>query len=131
MTSRAWLVTGALTTFLAYLSFSPPLSGVVPPYLYAGSFIRGLVGEGIIKLSWGIVVVLHTAESLYTAILVKRHRTPFGVGVSSPSLHRWPVAHPHRQAMYVLGTLLFGFPSWLELKKNVQAARIDSILKGK
>ena len=33
--------------------------------------------------------------------------------------------------MYILGTLLFGYPGWLELKKNVQVARIDSILKGK
>jgi len=33
--------------------------------------------------------------------------------------------------MYVLGTLLFGYPGWMELKKNVQTARIDSILKGK
>lgn len=33
--------------------------------------------------------------------------------------------------MYILGTLLFGLPGWVELKKNVQAARIDSILKGK
>jgi hypothetical protein len=33
--------------------------------------------------------------------------------------------------MYLLGTLVLGYPSWMELKKNVQAARIDSILKGK
>ena len=74
-------------TFLTYLTVSPPLSGTTPPYLYAGSFIRNIVGDRIIKLSWGIVVVSHSAESLYTAILVKRHRAPFGVGVSSPSLH--------------------------------------------
>jgi len=114
ITSRAWLVTGALIAFLTYTTLSPPLSGTVPPYLYAGSFIRGLVGDSIVKFSWGILVVLHTVESLYTATLVKKHRTSFGVGV-----------------MYILGTLLFGFPSWLELKRNVQAARIDSILKGK
>jgi len=114
ITSRAWLVTGALMTLLTYVTLSPPLSSVVPSYLYAGSFIRGIVGDGAVKLAWGIVVVTHTAESLYTAKLVQRHGTPFGVG-----------------AMYILGTLLFGFPAWIELKKNVQAARIDSILKGK
>ena len=73
---------------LTYTTLSPPLSRTAPPYFYAGSFIRDLVGEGFIKLSWGIVVVSHSVESLYTAILVKRHRTPFGVGVSNllPSL---------------------------------------------
>jgi len=114
ITSRAWLVTGALMTLLTYVTLSPPLSSVVPSHLYAGSFIRDIVGDGVVKLAWGIVVVTHTAESLYTAKLVKRHGTPFGVG-----------------AMYILGTLFFGFPAWTELKKNVQEARIDSILKGK
>jgi len=114
ITSRAWLVTGTLMAFLTYVTLSPSVYGTAPPYLYAGSFIRDLVGDRAIKFSWGILVVLHAAESLYTATLVKRHRTPFGVGT-----------------MYIIGTLLFGFPACLELKKNVQAARIDSILKGK
>ena len=70
--------------FLTYTTLSPPLSdNAAPLYLYPGSFVRNLVGDGIIKLSWGIVVVAHAAESLYTATLVRRHRTPFGVGVSS------------------------------------------------
>jgi len=114
MTSSTWLVIGGFMAFLTYTTLSPPLSGTTPPLLYPGSFVRDLVGEGTIKLSWGIVVVAHTAEAFYTAKLVKRHRTPFGVG-----------------AMYILGTLLFGLPGWVELKKNVQTARIDSILKGK
>ncbi|KAF9788013.1 hypothetical protein BJ322DRAFT_598243 [Thelephora terrestris] len=114
VTSGAWLLTGALIALLTYVTLSPPLSSIVPSYLYPGSFIRDIVGDGVVKLAWGVVVVAHTAESFYTAILVKRHRTPFGVG-----------------AMYILGTLLFGFPAWIELKRNVQAARIDSILKGK
>lgn len=114
LTSRAWLATGALISFLIYVTLSPPLSNTVPSYLYPGSFIRNYVGDGVIKLSWGFMVVAHIAESFYVVKLVKKHRTPCGVG-----------------AMYILGTLLFGFPSWLELKNNVQAARIDSILKCK
>lgn len=72
---------------LTYITLSPLLPDAAPPHLYVGSVIRALVGEGIIKLSWGIVVVSHAAETLYTAVLVKRHRTPFGVGVSGPSPH--------------------------------------------
>lgn len=86
ITSRWWLATGALMTLLTYVTLSPPLSSIVPSYLYAGSFIRDIVGDGVVKLAWGTVVVMHTAESFYTAKLVKRHGTPFGVGVSSPSL---------------------------------------------
>lgn len=74
-------------SFLIYVTLSPPLSSTVPPYLYAGSFIRDSVGGGAIKFAWGFTVVAHTAETFYTAKLVKRHRTPFGVGVSSPSLY--------------------------------------------
>ncbi|KAF9653576.1 hypothetical protein BDM02DRAFT_3182587 [Thelephora ganbajun] len=112
--SPTWLAPAGLVILLTYVTLSPPLSSNVPPYLYPGSFIQNFVGEWVIKFSWGTVVVLHALESLYTATLVKRHRTPFRVG-----------------AMYVIGTLLCGYPGWMELKRNVQAARIDSILKGK
>ena len=73
-------------TLLIYTTLSPPLSDVVPLYLYAGSLIRDLVGDWFINFAWGIVGVAHTAESFYTAILAKRHKTPFGVGVSSSTL---------------------------------------------
>ena len=71
-----------MLAFLTYVTLSPPLPGSVPHYLYPGSLIRDTVGDRVIKLSWGAVVVLHTLESLYTVTLVKRHRTPFRVGVS-------------------------------------------------
>jgi len=71
-----------MMTSLTYVTLSPPLSGIVPPYFYPGSLIRDLFGDWFIKFSWGILVVLHVLESLYTATLVKRYRTPFGVGVS-------------------------------------------------
>ena len=116
---------------LSYVTISPPLSSTVPPHLYVGSFILNITGDWLVKSSWAFMVVTHVLESLYTVTLVKRYNTPFGVGVSSPSLCRRLATHLYYQAMYVLGTLLFGFPSWLELKKNVQAARINSILKGK
>jgi len=67
---------------LIYATLSPPLSGTIPPYFYPGSLIRDFFGDWFIRFSWGLVVVFHVLESLYTATLVKRHRTPFGVGVS-------------------------------------------------
>jgi hypothetical protein len=94
--------------FLTYTTLSPPLSGTTPPYLYPGSFVRDLVGEGVIKLSWGIVVVAHTAEAFYTAKLVKKHRTPFGVGVSS----RLPLLHV-RSLIVIVRPCTFWEPSCL------------------
>ncbi|KAF4622377.1 hypothetical protein D9613_009286 [Agrocybe pediades] len=32
-------------------------------------------------------------------------------------------------ALYVASTLLSGFPTWVKLRKNIQAARIDSVMK--
>ena len=29
-----------------------------------------------------------------------------------------------------IGTLMFGYPIWTEMRRRVQAARIDSIMKG-
>lgn len=80
--SRLWLMPVGLMSLLTYVTLSPPLSGTVPSYLYPGSLIRDVVGDWAIKLSWQVVVVLHGLESLYTVTLVKRHKTPFMVGVS-------------------------------------------------
>jgi len=71
-----------MMSLLTYVTLSPPLSGTVPSYLYPGSLVRDFVGDWVIKLSWETVVVLHGLESLYTVTLVKRHKTPFMVGVS-------------------------------------------------
>jgi len=75
-------VPAGLTALLTYVTLSPPLSTTVPPYLYPGSLIRDIAGEWVLKLSWGTVVVFHLLESIYTVTLVKKHRTPFMVGVS-------------------------------------------------
>ena len=80
--SRLWFMPVGLMSLLTYVTLSPPLSGTVPSYLYPGSLIRDVVGDWAIKLSWQVVVVLHGLESLYTVTLVKRHKTPFMVGVS-------------------------------------------------
>jgi hypothetical protein len=76
-----------MIALLIYVTLSPPLSSTTPPYSYPGSLIRDLVGDWLIKFSWGTMLVLHGLESLYTATLVKRHKTPFGVGVSETSVH--------------------------------------------
>ena len=92
--SRSWLLPLGMMASLLYVTLSPPLSNAIPPYLYPGSLIRDFVGDRFVQFSWGIVVVFHGLESLYTATLVKRHKTPFGVGVSRASVRWWPVAHP-------------------------------------
>lgn len=35
----------------------------------------------------------------------------------------------HFQTKYVLATVLSGFPIWSNLRKKIQAARIDSVMK--
>lgn len=36
--------------------------------------------------------------------------------------------HIH-QAGYIIGTILFGFPIWVDMRRRIQAARIDSVMK--
>jgi hypothetical protein len=75
-----------MIALLVYVTLSPPMSSATPLYLYPGSLLRDFFGDWFIKFSWGTMVVLHALESLYTATLVKRHRTPLGTGVSETSV---------------------------------------------
>lgn len=34
------------------------------------------------------------------------------------------------QAQYILTTLAVGFPAWVEMRRQIQEARIESIMKG-
>ncbi|KAG8937685.1 hypothetical protein FRC03_007925 [Tulasnella sp. 419] len=74
---------------------------------------RAHIPPSWIIFSWEIVVVLHSLEAIYTAILCKTYKTGL-----------------HYGSLWTLTTLLFGYPSWIQLKKLVQQARIDSIIKG-
>jgi hypothetical protein len=51
-------------------------------------------------------------------------------GTFSSSFFLLCVIHvPCQQAQYIITTLILGFPTWISLRKRIQAARIDSVMK--
>ncbi|TDL16053.1 hypothetical protein BD410DRAFT_795783 [Rickenella mellea] len=77
-----------------------------------GRYTHRAVGDIALQWIWGITITLHSLEALYTIALCRRHRTPFIVGFQ-----------------YVFATFLCGFPIFTDLRKRIQKARIDSIMK--
>ncbi|KAI9060829.1 hypothetical protein FKP32DRAFT_1595163 [Trametes sanguinea] len=109
------LQTGVLLLLLVYTTFAPAPGSPNDSALFAPAhYILALVPSWMVKFSWGLVVVMHGLESFYTLYLCKKHRTPFLVGLQ-----------------YWIATLTLGFPAWVDLRRQVQAARIESIMKGK
>lgn len=94
-----------------------------------GSFLAGI---------WFVVCLLHALEALYVFSLVRKHAGNFSTGVRC-----WDPLHSILffillpvidiigilQAGYILGTLAFGFPFLVDLRRRIQAARIDSVMK--
>ncbi|EIN06851.1 hypothetical protein PUNSTDRAFT_121903 [Punctularia strigosozonata HHB-11173 SS5] len=108
---RDWVYTAPPILLLYYTMFAPAGAG---PVWEPGFRLRQLVGgDSVVRGFWIFMVTVHALESLYTLSLCRRHRTGFVVG-----------------AQYVLYTLVFGFPGWRDLRKRIQAARIESIMKG-
>ncbi|KAJ3764978.1 hypothetical protein FB446DRAFT_834993 [Lentinula raphanica] len=62
-------------------------------------------------LLWSVNVG-HVFEAMYTASLCQRHGTGLGVG-----------------AAYVFATLICGYHIWRDLRKRIQDARIQSVMK--
>ncbi|KAK7049241.1 hypothetical protein VNI00_005842 [Paramarasmius palmivorus] len=98
-----------LLMVLAYLAYSPrdsTLPAFLPAQL-AAPYV-GRIPDYVFKGIW----VTHVFEALYTYILCRRHKTGFVVG-----------------AKYVIATLFSGGAIWLDLRKRIQNARIDSVMK--
>ncbi|KAJ6632458.1 hypothetical protein B0H10DRAFT_1938071 [Mycena sp. CBHHK59/15] len=94
---------------LFYCTFFPKDSAAAlfAPARLVHTYVQGPLLSGI----WVFMVVLHALESLYTYSLTRKHAT-FSTGVA-----------------YILGTLAFGFPIWVDMRKRIQAARINSVMK--
>ncbi|KAJ3486902.1 hypothetical protein NLI96_g3902 [Meripilus lineatus] len=106
--------TGVMIAALVYTTFSPaPTSPSYHPAYTVASWVQNALPDGVLKACWIFMVTVHVLESFYTLSLCRKHRTPFLVGTG-----------------YVIGTLVFGYPIWTEMRRRVQAARIDSIMKG-
>ncbi|KIJ46595.1 hypothetical protein M422DRAFT_165006 [Sphaerobolus stellatus SS14] len=107
---REAFITLVVMAFLLYVTFSysQPTSTIwnFDPWL------RNTVGPTSMKLSWGIVIFLHSLEALYVASVCKRHSTGLALGL------KWTLA-----------TFFLGYPALRRLRALVHKARIDSIQK--
>ncbi|KAJ6516827.1 hypothetical protein C8R47DRAFT_961156 [Mycena vitilis] len=95
---------------LLYCTFFPKDS--VAPIFAPASFVYSYVNGTILTGIWAAMVAIHALEALYTVTLVRKHAGNFTTG-----------------AAYVLGTLLVGFPIWVDMRRRIQAARINSVMK--
>jgi len=108
--SISTLQTAIPIILLIYCTFFPKESTSL--FYFPAKFLYPYVVRGLLQFSWGILVVSHGLESIYTYSLCRRHGTGFLAG-----------------AAYVVATLTFGFPIWRDLRKRIQAARIESVMK--
>jgi len=99
----------ALTT-----TFGPMLALIYVTYDLSGAgWIRKLVGgDTTLYWIWVFMLSTHALESLYTAHLCRKHRTGLFDGF-----------------LYILCTLIFGFPIWQNMRQRIQRIRIESIEK--
>ncbi|KAH9847773.1 hypothetical protein C2E23DRAFT_863142 [Lenzites betulinus] len=114
LNNEAWYSVGMITC-LIYTTFAPgPGSPNYSPLFQPAHLLLSNLPSWMLTFSWSLLIVLHGLESLYMLHLCRKHRTGFVVG-----------------AQYWLATLALGFPAWTHMRRQVQAARIESIMKGK
>jgi len=89
---------------LYYLNFFPETS--------LAKTAIDLLGPSTLRRTFQITIVLHSLESLYTMYLCWKHKTGFLAG-----------------ALYTVSTIIFGYPVWVDLRRRIQKARIDSVMK--
>ena len=76
------VITAGMLTALVYTTFAPtPSSPAYSPIYFAASLIRTYVPDWFIQSMWGVVVVVHALEGLYTLSLCRKHRTGLILGV--------------------------------------------------
>ncbi|OCH91370.1 hypothetical protein OBBRIDRAFT_792303 [Obba rivulosa] len=108
------LLTAAMVGFLVYTTFTPsPDSPNYSPIFAPGYSLRSVLPSWVLPSSWAFMVAVHLLEALYTLSLARKHDMDFSIGV-----------------LHVVTTFVFGFPIITNLRKRIQAARIDSIMKG-
>ncbi|KAJ7896273.1 hypothetical protein B0H14DRAFT_2678905 [Mycena olivaceomarginata] len=95
---------------LIYCTFFPKDSAatIFAPARFVYSYVNGTLLASI----WGFMFSAHALEALWVFSIVRKHAGNFSTG-----------------AGYVLGTLVFGFPFLFDLRRRIQTARIDSVMK--
>ncbi|KAF8736762.1 hypothetical protein AX14_013998 [Amanita brunnescens Koide BX004] len=112
------------TTALSFLNFFPETA--------LAKHAINLLGLSNVQRAFQFTVAIHLLESLYTLYLCRKHKTGSVVSVRPPP--RFPLRLKsyflmHYQALYVASTVIFGYPIWVDLRKRIQKARIDSVMK--
>ncbi|XP_006456594.1 hypothetical protein AGABI2DRAFT_195662 [Agaricus bisporus var. bisporus H97] len=104
------LIATVTVSLLSYFAYAPQGTS---PLFYPAYFVRRITGHTILKFIANSMFFFHGLECLYTLHLCRKHFTGFALGM-----------------LYGGATLLFGFPVWKSLRKRIQDARIDSVMKG-
>jgi len=99
----------ALVLFGAYIHF---LQGSTSLLAGPANYFSSFTSQKTIARVLYAFLSLHALESLYTFSLCLKHSTGFVLG-----------------AKYVLSTVLGGYPTWVAMRRRVQAARIESVMK--
>ncbi|KAL0948280.1 hypothetical protein HGRIS_010873 [Hohenbuehelia grisea] len=108
---RPILKTLAPFVIIPYLTFFPRYSS--SPIFEPGRLLFSFVGGDLpMMVLFNFANVTHIAECFYTFHLCRKYRTGFFLG-----------------SAYVFLTLLFGFPVWKEMQRQVQMMRIESVMK--
>ncbi|PBL02558.1 hypothetical protein ARMGADRAFT_1072014 [Armillaria gallica] len=107
-TVNTW-ITLLIAGSLLYIGFSP--SHPESPLYLPGRIARSYIGSYFKPVLWSFTGV-HVLESLYTLHLCRKHHTGLVVG-----------------AQYVFFTVILGFNVWVDLRKRIQTARIESVMK--
>jgi len=106
------LLKAAVFVGLSTIAYLTPTEPPYSPLLLPVQYVRRHLFESVFTQCFYGIVLAHTLESMYTFSLCWKHSSGFVVG-----------------AQYVLSTFVFGFPIWSSLRKRIQDARIDSVMK--
>ncbi|KAJ6558279.1 hypothetical protein B0H19DRAFT_946226 [Mycena capillaripes] len=93
-----------------YAAFAPSTGG--SPFLVPAQFLHSYISPKTFKYAFVTACAIHVLESLYTLSLCRKHRASFPVTVQ-----------------YLVCTFFLGFPTWSDLRKRIQNARIESVMK--
>ncbi|KAJ6632444.1 hypothetical protein B0H10DRAFT_1901806 [Mycena sp. CBHHK59/15] len=97
-------------TIFPYGAFSPSdsASALVAP----AQFLHSYISPKAFKIGIAVSLGVHLLESLYTLSLCRKHKASFRVST-----------------MYVVATAFVGYHVWVDLRRRIQAARINSVMK--
>ncbi|KAK7028393.1 DUF2470 domain-containing protein [Favolaschia claudopus] len=109
---RGLAVALIIFTLVPYGAFAPATSTSGSQWTIPAQFMRNYVSQTIFKFIWWASCAIHTTEGLYTLSLCWRHGASFSVSVA-----------------YFVATFFIGWPTWSDLRKRIQNARIESVMK--